>query len=131
MKQIIKQQEKLRDELLPLFKGSLTSSNLSAFLDIVKRTVQKQLDIMSETDEQEIVVYTKTYISPKDLKNGDLTSEMVLQSLALDVLIEEYFMTFTSLPELKSQLWSIVENDGLSFSIWSNILAALRNSKGS
>ena len=129
MKQMSKQQEKLKDELLPHFKGPLTSSSLSAFLDVVRTSSEKHLAITSDEDKQQIVECTKEYIAPKDLKNGNLTPEMVIKAIALDVLIDEYFMTLTSLPELKSQLWAEVEKDGLTFNICANIQEALRSSE--
>ena len=129
MKQIRKQQENLKNELLPHLKGSLTSSSLSAMLDVVRTTAQKQLGVTSEQDKQEIVACAKEYIAPKNLKNGNLTPEMVIHALALTVLIDEYLMTLTSLPALKSQLWAEVEKDGLTFNIWANIQEASQSSE--
>ncbi len=128
MNQIHKQQENLKNELLPHLRGSLTPSNLSAFIDTIRTTAQKHLAVTSEEDKQEIIACTKEYIAPKNLKNGNLTPEMVIKALALGILIDEYFMTLNGLPGLKSQLWAEVEKDGLTFNIWANIQEALQGS---
>jgi len=130
MKEMQKLCERMENELLARMRGSLTSSGLSAMLDSIRRTARKHLDATSELDKREMVAHAKEYVPRKNLTDTGITPEIVVEAVAMGVMIDEYFMTLTSIPELKAQLWAELEKDGITYAIWLNIQEAFRSSQG-
>lgn len=130
MKEMQKLYESMRNELIEDMRGPLTPGRLSAMLDSVRAIARKHLDATSELDKREMVAHAKEYIPPKNLTAAGITPIIVVEAVALGVMIDEYFMTLTGMPELKGQLWDELEKDGITPPIWSNIQEAFRSSQG-
>ena len=108
--------------------GLLESSYLT-YKAVIKLIAKDHVSATPEDLQVKLINEAKAYIPPKELDNGSLTANIVMESLAVSILIDEYFMTLTNLPGLKDHLWNELEKNGISFEIWSNIDNALHNSK--
>jgi hypothetical protein len=71
--------------------------------------------------QERIVRQGLAYIPPKDLNGVTLTAHLVIKSLAVSVLIDEYLVSMTSIPEIKAKFWASLKKEGISFHIWSGI----------
>lgn len=129
MNEIMSQYQNFKDQVLAVLKGPLTSERLSDLLSKIKLIAKDHVSATPEDLQVKLINEAKAYIPPKEIDNGSLTANIVMESLAVSILIDEYFMTLTNLPGLKDHLWNELEKNGISFEIWSNIDNALHNSK--
>jgi hypothetical protein len=95
-------------------------------LNAIRGTVDQYIDRINQDDCERIVSQAHRYIPPKDIERTVLTANIVIKATAVNVLIDEYFMSLTNVPGLKRKFWDELEKDGISFSMWSNIQKALR-----
>jgi hypothetical protein len=49
-----------------------------------------------------------------------------VESLVVNLLIDEYFVSIASQPQLKTRFWNELEKDGVTFNIWSGVQRAMR-----
>ncbi|OEU63843.1 MAG: hypothetical protein BA867_00720 [Desulfobacterales bacterium S5133MH16] len=129
MNEIMNQYLIFKDQVSTVLKGPLTSDRLSELLGKIKVIAKNHLSATPEDVQLKLINEAKAYVPPKELDNGTLTANIVMESLAVSILIDEYFMTLTNLPGLKDHLWNELVKNGITFDIWSNIDKALGNSK--
>src|SRR4030042_2648333 len=121
MNEIFKQYVNLKGVVLEHLKGPLTSISLLQMLNAIREIVDEYLNGLTQDVCERIVSQAQRYIPPKDIEGTVLTANIVIKATAVNVFIDEYFMSLTSVPGLKKKLWEEIEKDGISFSMWSNL----------
>jgi len=116
-----KQYKDVETRILPILRGPLTYRSLTKMLSGIRSITNIIVSEMPQKIQERIVRKGLAYISPKDLNDVNLTAHLVIKSLAVSVLMDEYLMSLTSLPKIKTKLWGGLKKDGLSFHIWSGI----------
>jgi len=124
---ILKQYKNVESRILSSLRGPLTCESLTKMLSETRHVANVILAETPEDIQEKIVSQARAYIAPIDLNGITLTSRIVIKSLAVSALLDEYLMTLTSLPRLKVTFWNDLEKDGLNFHIWSSIERAMHD----
>lgn len=122
---ILKQYENVETRILPILRGPLTYNSLTKMLNEIRNVTNVIVTEIPQKIQERIVSQGLSYIPPKDLNGVTLTAHLVIESLAVSVLINEYLMSLTNLPNIKTKFWNDLKKDGLSFHIWSSIERSL------
>lgn len=127
MEPMLQQYDIVRSELVPWLSGPLSHVNLESVLGRVRDTAKSVAARLSSHVAENLVADARACILPRDFGGTVLTPLVVVESLAVSVLVDEYFMTVVSYPGLKHRLWRELEEDGLGYPIWSGVEKALRD----
>jgi len=126
MNEIFKQYVSLKDIVSAHLKGPLTSISLLQMLNDMRKIVDEYMNELTQDVCERLVSQARRFIPPKDIEGIVLSANIVLKAAAINVFIDEYFMSLTSITGLKKKFWDEIEKDGISFSMWSNLQRALR-----
>jgi hypothetical protein len=125
MNAILKQYKNVEARILPILRGPLTYNNLTKMLNEMRNVTNVIVAEIPKKIQERIVSQGIAYIPPRDLYGTTLTAHLVIESLAVSVLIDEYLMSLTNLPKIKTKFWKNLKKDGLNFHIWSSIERSL------
>jgi hypothetical protein len=116
----------MRNEITPYLYGPLTTSNLIVILADIRVASKKRLGEIGDSQANEILNEIMAQLPPSAMHARSISTKSVIICMALDVLVDEYFVTMQQLPELQNVLWRELEADGISADIFRLISKFIR-----